>query len=319
MLLRNIILLTALFILTTTTTRAQKTPPADTCRVGVFVTDLYDFSLSDKSFNIKFWIWFNYKNDSLDLLGTAELLNAKTYEYSLQVKKPRGNEQYALQKCLANIKRDWDITHFPLDKQVLEVVVESGDLEHDKLVYVADKLHSKYDTSIRIDGWRINKFEILSEQRKYATSYGDPELDKHNVSNYSALVFRIHVERESQGLLFKLFTGVYVSFAISLLVFFMGPENAERFGLLVGALFAAIANKYIVDEMLPDSTKYTLVDKIHVISFCYILINLILTVLAYQLHTRNLERLARRLDFIAFWVVLFSYFLINYYFIYESL
>jgi Na+-driven multidrug efflux pump len=101
--------------------------------------------------------------------------------------------------------------------------------------------------------------------------------------------------------------------------FFMGPENAERFGLLVGSLFAAVANKYIVDSILPETTYYTLVDKIHVITFIYILIGLILTVLAYRLDVAEHRKLARRIDWVSFWTVLISFASINVYLIRQAL
>jgi len=55
--------------------------------------------------------------------------------------------------------------------------------------------------------------------------------------------------------------------------FFDETEIGTRFSLLVGAMFAAVANKYIVDSFLPMSVGFTLVDGIHVITFVYILLS----------------------------------------------
>lgn len=300
-------------------TGEAQTTKADTCCVGVFITDIFDLNLSEKSFKTSFWIWFNYKKDSLDILNNAEITNAKDYSYSLATTEQRGEIKYSAQKGKAEIKKIWDITNFPLDRQHLKVVVESGDKGFHDLVFIADTINSKCDPIVSLDGWKIQNFKVKAGKRTYTTNYGDPALKQGSSSSFATMEFSVDIVRESRGLFFKLFTGLYVAFGISLLVFFMGSENAERFGLLVGSLFAAIANKYVVDDMLPDSIKYTLVDKIHVMTFCYVLINLIITVIAYRLHSANKIILAKKVDVWSFWVVLASYILMNYWFISAAL
>lgn len=178
------------------------------------------------------------------------------------------------------------------------------------MVFVADKKNSSYDDKhIGIEGWKIEKFDVAEDTRTYSSNYGDPDITEKAV--YSTFTASVQMQRKGWGLFFKLFTGLYVSFIIALLSFFMGAENAERFGLLVGSLFAAVANKYIVDSILPETNDYALVDKIHVICFIYILISLIMTVLAYRLFVAEKVVLAKKIDFFAFWIMLISFTTIN--------
>ncbi|KOY86268.1 hypothetical protein AD998_09020 [bacterium 336/3] len=286
----------------------------DTCKVGIFITDIYDLNLADKSFAAQFWLWGLYKNDSIKILENMELTGAKDHEYSLSTTERRGKYNYATQKGKATFKKDWNITNFPFDRQKLAITIESGDAEHNELVYLADTKNSSYDAShIKIEGWKISKFETKAEVKSYTSNYGDPEIT--GKAQYSSFIATITLERDGWGLFFKLFTGLYVAFAISLLPFFMGPENAERFGVLVGALFAAVANKYVVDSILPETNDYTLVDKIHVLAFVYVLISLIMTVLAYRLFAIGKNNLAKKIDWWAFWVTFISFFSINVYLI----
>lgn len=282
----------------------------DTCSVGVFVTDVFDLNLAEKSFKTKFWIWALYKKDSLKIMENLELVNAKEHEYTLTTIEKRGIYNYGAQKCKAEVKADWNITDFPFDNQKLTTTIESGDAETNELIFVPDLKNSQFDTPhIQLDGWKTKDFKVKGGKRTYSSNYGDPEIK--GKANYSSVEFTLHLERDGWGLFFKLFTGLYVAFGISIMPFFMGPENAERFGLLVGSLFAAVANKYIVDSILPETTYYTLVDKIHVITFIYILIGLILTVLAYRLDVAEHRKLAKQIDGIAFWLVLISFTSIN--------
>jgi len=290
----------------------------DTCKVGIFVTDIYDLNLAEKSFNAKFWIWGLYQKDSLKILENLELIEAKEHEYLLPTIEKREKLNYAAQKAKATIKKDWNIADFPFDEQRLNIIVESGDAETNELIFLPDIKNSSYDSSnIKIEGWKIDKFDVETKMRAYNSNYGDPEIK--GKATYSNFIASITLKRESGGLFFKLFTGLYVAFVISLLPYFMGPENAERFGLLVGSLFAAVANKYVVDSILPETNNYTLVDKIHVITFIYILISLIMTVIAYRLFASEKNPLAKKVDKWAFWVTILSFILINFYLIWQAM
>ncbi len=295
---------------------AGKNAP-DTCRVGVYVTSIFDFSLADKSYSVDFWTWYDYTNDSLKPLEAAEITNSKEYTFSLQDNEKKGKINWATQKCRAIIKKEWDIRNFPFDKQYLFIDIEDANKNIDQLVFVADKENSKYDKRIRIDGWKINSFDVKSNKSTYETTYGDPELK--GTSTYPQMEITFTIGREGSGLFFKLFTGVYVAFCISLLVFVMGPENSERFGLLVGALFASIGNKYIVDGLLPQTTMFTLVDKIHVITFGFILIHLILTVIAWRMSVSGKGVQAKRFDRIYLFSSLSLYVLLNAFLILKAL
>jgi hypothetical protein len=62
----------------------------DTTRVGLFLTSLHDFDLTDQSYTAEFWLWFNYKNDSLKPLDTREISNAKSVESSIPDTEKKG-------------------------------------------------------------------------------------------------------------------------------------------------------------------------------------------------------------------------------------
>ena len=110
-----------------------------------------------------------------------------------------------------------------------------------------------------------------------------------------------------------LFVGIYVAYLISLMVFFMGPENPERFGLIVGALFAGFANKYIVDSIMPPTIMLTLPDKIHNVTFAYIILHLVVTVIAYRFDANERLKHGWRIDRWAFVISFTSFVGINWY------
>ena len=61
-----------------TNTFAQPAEPAkDTVKVGIYITNLYDFDLADGSFVAEFWTWSLHNNDNLSFKDTQEVIKAK--------------------------------------------------------------------------------------------------------------------------------------------------------------------------------------------------------------------------------------------------
>ncbi len=295
--------------------QAQEVP--DSALAGVYITSLYDLDLANKSFNVDFWLWFNYTNDSLKPLETVEVANAKDFVFTLPDIEDQGDKIWASHKCKALIKKEWDLRHFPFDRQVLEVRIEDAILDTTSLRYFPDFKNSTYDKSINLDEWLIKGFSIRQDDKKYATNFGNTQLDSTSV--YPAITATFEIHRHGLGLFFKLFVGIFVAYLISLAVFFMGPENPERFGLIVGALFAGFANKYIVDSIMPRTVILTLPDKIHNVTFAYIILHLIVTVIAHRFAVQDRLKIGWRVDRGAFVVSLVSYILINWYLVDSAL
>jgi hypothetical protein len=296
---------------------AQTALSQDTALVGVYVTSLYDLNLAEKGFNIDFWLWFNYRNDSLHPMETVEIANAKDFSFVLPDTERQAGMTWACHKCRASVKKEWDLKHFPFDRQRLDVRIEDAIVDASALCYLPDTIHSSYDHSIRLDEWIIKDFKLRRDDKRYETNFGNPSLARE--STYPAVTASFEIRRDGLGLFFKLFVGVYVAYVISLMVFWMGPENQERFGLIVGALFAGVANKYIVDGLMPPTIILTLPDKIHNVTFAYIILHLIFTVIASRLAVQDRMKTGWRLDRISFAVSLASFVGINFYLVSEAL
>lgn len=272
----------------------------DSVRVGIYLLSLYDLDFPNNSFTVDFWMWFLYRNDSLEPLKNVEIANAKSYSFVLPDNEKKNDLNWATQKCKATIRKDWDVSSFPFDKQTLQVMIEDGDADTSDVFYIADTANSQRDPSVQLDGWQIDSFRVRSTVRYYPTTYGDPELTGGTGSAYPGVVMSISLHRDGVGLFFKLFTGVYVAFLIALLVFFIHSDRLDiRTGLSVGALFATVGNKYIVDSILPDSTSFTLVDALHTFTFAAILLTVVISVISMWLASSGRTSGARLLDHIS--------------------
>lgn len=199
----------------------------------------------------------------------------------------------------------WDVSCFPFDKQHLRIEIEDSEYDTSRVVYMADKMNSRIDTAFNSKEWHIENFLIHEGVRTYQTTYGNPELS--GKSSYSRVVAEIIIKRNNSWIMLaKLLTGAYVAFFISCLVFFVSSENQDsRFGLCVGALFAAIGNKYIVESIVPTSTTNSLMDNVHNLTFTFILLIIVIIVISLSLFESTNDQkkeLSLRLDKYAFFL-----------------
>lgn len=290
----------------------------DTCKLGVYITSVYDLNMAEASFKADFWMWFNYSDTTMGYENTTEVMNSKNHEFSLTDAEVVDGINWATTKVKAELKQNWDVKNFPFEHQNLDIIIEDANNDSELLVFVADTLNSKYNKNIQLDGWMIDSFSIKSSTTVYETSYGNPTLSGN--SEYSRIVASFRLSRDSVGLFLKLFTGVYVAFIISMLVFFIDPIFVDpRFGLSVGALFAAVGNKYIVDSIMPETTDFTLVDKIHSVTFMFIFLSVLISVLSLNLYKKEKIQKSKKLDRISFGIITTGYLVLNIYFIVDAL
>lgn len=289
---------------------------ADTAFGGIYITNIYDLDIKGQSVCVDFWVWMNTR-DSSDFDGRIEIPGTKEIQYSNYYTEETGGYFWTSQKYKVELYLDWNIKNYPFDSQVLQFRLEDTDGDTSEMVYVADTLNSKLDSSIKFSEWNIKSFRVYSSVIRYNTTYGDPLLSGE--SFYTAIVVEIVLDRIDPWMAFiKMLTGVYVAFLISVIVFFIKPINVDpRFGLCVGGLFASVGNKYVVESSLPTAATNTLIDYIHNITFLALLIIISISVLSLYLYEKGGEhqKWSSKIDRYSFWIIFVSYLVLNYFMI----
>jgi len=283
----------------------------DTCRVGIYFNSLTDFNINDQSFSADFWMWFNYKNDSLQFNDAIEVTNSKSSSFSNYAKSKKDSINWDMMKFNAVVFKEWDVSDFPFDKQKLTLHIDHTIYDTKKLSFLADENNSAIDSNLVLSNWKIDSLAFYVDNQTYNTTFGDPVIK--GSSTYPSVTADIYLTREnSWNTLFKMLTGVYVAFSIVLLAFFVKPS--DRLGLCVGGLFAAVGNKYIIESVVPSTVSNTLFDNIHNITFIAIFIILVVAVISFRWNeTDKPEYLAKakKLDRLSFYSVSLGYIALN--------
>jgi hypothetical protein len=286
----------------------EESGPADTVMIGAYILSVYDLDFPGNKLNVDFYVWYNAKKDSLSLLQYLEVINATEFNKTGESDEKRGDIVYQTVRVNAQVKEEWDVTNFPFDKQEIEVIIEDYDKDNSKLVFVPDVKGSKMDKSVHLEGWKISDFGIKVIDNTYETTYGDPELALNEYSTYSRAVIHFTIEREGNGLFFKLFIGLFISVLISLLTFFINPLDLDpRFGLSVGAIFAAIASQYVIASTLPQNARLTLVDILHDVSFIYIFLCILVSTISLHFMKNGKEQLSQKIDRYSFFALALTF------------
>ena len=290
----------------------------DTVYTGIYVTSVHDIDFKQKEYRVNLWLWMRYRNLDFDFVNKLEIPQAKTFEKSFST-LDSSNGWYTLNVKLQCVMKDsWRIANFPFDQQKLRLSFENSQFDNRYLIFAPDTVGQHFDPRFTLSGWKIDSFIVNIGNRAYETNFGDRTLPKPHVE-YSAYRVRMSITRDAMGLFWKMFLGMYVAFLIAFVCFFIHADSFDsRFGLSVGALFAVIGNKYIIDSSLPDSTTFTLVDTLHGITLLFIL--LVVTSTAYSLKLlkdKGMER-AERFDKKAAWILGTIYVALNAWFIYSA-
>jgi hypothetical protein len=318
--LRKQIILAVAFIMATFASqhaRAQAEKP-DTVYSGIYITSIHDINFKDKEYSINLWLWLKYKNKKFDFLHNLEVPQAKTVTQSYSTVDSSDNKMYILMKLQCVMKDSWAVNNFPFDKQTLRFSIENSQFDSKALVFAADTLGKHFDPRFTLRGWDIDSINVSTGIKVYETAFGDESVPKPH-TEYSNFKVKLLLDRAAMGLFWKMFLGMYVAFLIAYMCFYIHTDSIDsRFGLSVGALFAVIGNKYIVDSSLPESTTFTLVDTLHGITLLFILTIIIST--AYSLRLVKKEKVgeAKKFDFLCAQVLLAGYVILNAWFIYTA-
>lgn len=275
-------------------------PPPLAVTVGIYVLEIGDVDLRQGTCSADFWIWFRWHDDGsgFDPLENLELIGGQIEESAGEVHKTLADGQsYATMRIRGRLHQKWDVSRFPLDAQRIQISCEDAELETHALVYAVDSPNSGLAPTVMLPGWDIASHQFAVATQTYSTNYGDTSLPTGSASEYSRFTATVTLRRPGLGLFVKLFTGLFAAVAIALLALFICPTHVDpRFGLPVGAMFAAIASQYVIASVLPESTEFTLADTLHVTSFAGIFLVLVESVASLALFCRGHERASKWLD-----------------------
>jgi hypothetical protein len=276
-------------------------------KIGVYVDNIYNIDYMNSSYEVIFYIWANsyekvYPIGLLDIDKAIEVDSLFTETTNVQTKF--GKKFNRLVKYKAKILNKMDISKYPFDKLNLKLDIELlGHYKGEKEIII-DKKNS-FSKPFFIDKWKVENSDLAIVNTNWDSDFGDIK-HKEN-SQLEALTVSINLKRDSWNLYLKMFLVLFISlFLAALNLFLPNKLSEEKFALIVGSLFTAIGNKYIIESYLPFSDNINLCDILHVITFIFITFYALYAI--YEQRSNRKDSL--KLDFKIFTFSILLYFLL---------
>lgn len=291
--------------------------PTDTTKVGIYISSIYDLDYINNAFSVQYWIWrLNTKREFKEY-NLFEVSNAKETKRILTSTDYKDQGENILpsnkndtlfwdyENFTSIVKHEYDITNYPFDYETLVVEFESTTYYDDWVKLQIDEKDSGHGDLV-INGWQIEEMKIEKVNTKYESTFGSPG-DK-GFHSYSGFKVSIPIKRDATALFLKLFSGLFVAFVIALFSLRINITEADgRFGVCVGALFAALANMYIVNSNLPLVSKFTFMDKAHILTIALILVLFIASTFSLKYYKADKLKKSKKVDVIVGSIVIAIY------------
>ncbi|CAN5723520.1 hypothetical protein BH09MYX1_BH09MYX1_38840 [soil metagenome] len=281
------------------TARADDAPAKELTQVttGLYVNQIHELNLKENYFVADVFVWFRWRGDAKPAESFSFIDGRVESKNEVETSKLPDGTNYACFRVVVRITKFWDVRQYPLDSHHLTITVEEDRDEDDTMVYVADTDNSALDPHVKMPGFVTTLSEVKAGIGEYHSNFGDTSIPSGNTARYARVSLSISLAREGNTYFAKLFFALWISAAIAFLCFFIKPTNVDpRFGLGVGAAFAAIASEYTVTSGLPEIGVATLADKLHVVAYAAIFVVLAQSTVSLWFVEHDREKTSKRLD-----------------------
>lgn len=277
---------------------------------GTYVLRISSVSPQDGSADVDMWVWFRWKDEDIRPDLTFEITNGVITSRSESDAFREDDYMLASVRVQARIFHDFDVNRFPLDNHTIHITIEDSSEPNDGLVFIPDQ-GSALDAHVNVAGWAVGLQAVTVAPYVYKTSYGSLGVDA--ATAYSRIDIAITLDRQSYGPLFKSYWISGLAVVLALMSHLLSAkESSARYGMVVGAIFAASANAINIASQLPPTTAITLAEQINLIAVGVIFACVFASVFSTRLINRGRQAQSQTLDRVALGVLSAIYCALNY-------
>ena len=264
-------------------------------KFGVHIASIKDLDFFQGSFKVAFWIWWVYDDENYVPHEQIELINAADFKLETFVKRTLDDGSPHLgAKFISTMWQRWDLNNFPFDRQELRIVIESVGPRSHQLQFYPDLENSTINPDVDLDGWRILGVNLISESYEYDSTLGVSSVEP---VVRPRLTIEIPMKRDNISLFFRVYVGYLIAILITSLLYFVDVIPLQpRINMLMGSIFAAIGNKYVIDTNYPPPSSFSLSERIELSAFALIAIAFSVTVISANLIAADRKPFADRLN-----------------------
>jgi len=244
-------------------------PTPQTVQLGIFILSIGKFDISTGSYTVDFYMTLQ----STQPLGDAEL------EFSngravFELMEKRNGDRERFYRVLANLNTNIDLRRYPLDEQVLPIILEHKTRTTKDFLLQVHDAQTGVDPDVKFVGWDLGNVTPRVLDHHYAI-YNE---------TYSQYHLDVHIKRIRLPATLKTFLPILCFLVIIFLSMMVTLEKVDnRLSMGIGVLIASVMFHVSLSNAIPPVGYLTLVDKAMMATYAVVGANLTLTVLLMRL------------------------------------
>lgn len=251
----------------------------ETVTIGLYINDIQDLDFKTNSYIADLYMWFRWTGKDIDPMKSVEFMNVfdpqsqqKTALFDQPKVMPDGS-LYNIVRYHGRFSKKFRLEKYPFDIQALDFVIEDSVSAASAQVFTPDLRAITVNPELSLPGYRIAAPRMNIADYTYPTDFGD--LSAANAESYSRVVVSVPITRPMFTLAIKTFGPILLIVICATLVFFINPQFVEgRIGLAITALLTLVAIQFTAAASLPDADYFTMLDKLYMLSYAFIIASL---------------------------------------------
>ncbi|MBA4131833.1 MAG: hypothetical protein C0519_10460 [Hyphomicrobium sp.] len=258
-------------------TAEAASPGPEEVVTGVYINDIHELDFRTHSYAVDFYVWFRWRNKDINPAKTMEFMNRSApddHVRELLYEEPKvlpDGSFYAIVRNQGRFATKLKLENYPFDRQDLVILFEDSANGVGAQVYRADDKPVTLSGSIVLPGFGIETARLEIGAHQYPTNFGDPTVGAEDA--YSRAAVSIAISRPMTALSVKTFLPILLIMACAGLVLFIRPAFIDaRVGLGITALLTLVALQLAGGSSLPEVDYLTMVDKVYLASYGFIML-----------------------------------------------
>lgn len=207
-------------------------------------------------------------------------------------------------RFIAELRTNFDFNDYPLDRQNIIIKLEPY-LYWDSLYCFSVPAQNVFIDKLNLNGWNADTIIANNNIAEYVVY----EYTGYKTYKYSQVSFEIPICRKNYFFyLIKFFLPSLISILIIYIGFILTPSQIEsRLNLSVGSLFVMISNFIVTQQMLPDISTITLIEKINIVSLVIIFLTILFFSISFKFKEQFKNKVWYRINLFFVIVTIISY------------
>jgi len=278
--------------------------------IGFYMESLDHISLHDGGWRTVLDVWCSWDHDDadpdFDPFDDLVAVNGRIESSQILRERHAEGSHYVHRRLDVSFNRTYRIVNFPFDRHLLLASFENMVYPREELLFVPDEASSAVSRRVSTAGYSVGRYQAVENPHSYQTSRGWPGMAATERGTWSQPRLAVEIVPQGWGQFLLMFQALFVAVAVALLACFIKPIHVDpRFGLGVGALFAAVANGYLVSAQMPETGEFSLADLINLLGIGTIFLSLAQSTISLWIYeTRDDPGLSREFDRLSFWTIL---------------